>query len=157
DAFLAIVCLVASALAFGVPFEGGYVILALLVFSLMFPGRPARSSSTGALAREVIGSWILVMTLLVVLGWATRTLEWFDARVLAAWLVAAPIAIFLGQLTMPVVLPRILAAEGMERVAVIAGAGDLGRNLAERIKAAPFLGVRVAGFFEDREVARLPA
>jgi len=39
---------------------------------------------------------------------------------------------------------------------VIAGAGALGRQLAERIAATPFLGIRVAGYFDDRSADRLP-
>src|SRR5258705_12065616 len=56
---------------------------------------------------------------------------------------------------MPVVLVRLLAAEGVQRIAVIAGEGELGRKLAERIKGAPFLGIRLAGYFDDRSAERL--
>jgi putative colanic acid biosynthesis UDP-glucose lipid carrier transferase len=55
----------------------------------------------------------------------------------------------------PILLPRIMAAEGIQRKAVIAGAGSLGRKLAERIEATPYLGVQVAGFFDDRSPERL--
>src|SRR5256885_13520443 len=58
---------------------------------------------------------------------------------------------------MPVVLPRLLAAEGVQRVAVIAGEGELGRKLAERIRGTPFLGIRLAGFFDDRSPERTGA
>jgi putative colanic acid biosynthesis UDP-glucose lipid carrier transferase len=52
------------------------------------------------------------------------------------------------------VLPRVLAVEGMRKVAVIAGANDLGRKLAERL-GDPMLGVRFAGYFDDRAPGRL--
>jgi putative colanic acid biosynthesis UDP-glucose lipid carrier transferase len=38
---------------------------------------------------------------------------------------------------------------------VIAGANDLGRRLAERLREDPLLGVRVAGYFDDRASGRL--
>jgi putative colanic acid biosynthesis UDP-glucose lipid carrier transferase len=56
---------------------------------------------------------------------------------------------------MPLVLPRVLAAEGVQRVAVIVGGCEVGRALAERIRANPFLGSRVAGFFDDRSQDRI--
>jgi putative colanic acid biosynthesis UDP-glucose lipid carrier transferase len=62
---------------------------------------------------------------------------------------------FAAQMGLPLVMPRLLRAEGMERVAVVVGAGSLGKKLAERIKATPFLGVQVAGFFDDRSAERL--
>jgi len=43
----------------------------------------------------------------------------------------------------------------VQRVAVIAGEGELGRKLAERIQVTPFLGIRLAGFFDDRSPERI--
>jgi len=48
----------------------------------------------------------------------------------------------------------VLAVEGMRKVAVIAGANELGRRLAERLND-PMLGVRFAGYFDDRGAGRL--
>jgi putative colanic acid biosynthesis UDP-glucose lipid carrier transferase len=149
ESAVAIGALAASVAFFGESFDGRYIILSLLVFSLTFPGRAPRGTSPGAIASEVLAGWMLVVGLLILLGWATRTLGHFDARVIVAWVAATPVCLFAGHMLMPVVLPRLLAAEGLERVAVIAGAGSLGRKLAERIGASPYLGVRVAGFFDD--------
>jgi putative colanic acid biosynthesis UDP-glucose lipid carrier transferase len=54
-----------------------------------------------------------------------------------------------------VVWPHVLAAEGMHKTAVIAGANDLGRRLAARLRASPLLGIRFAGYFDDRAPGRL--
>ena len=89
------------------------------------------------------------------LGWATRTIGSFDSRVIVAWVAMTPPVLFTAHLLLPALLPRLLAAEGIQRVAVIAGAGGLGRKLAERIAAAPYLGIRVAGYFDDRSHDRL--
>ncbi|MBI3043025.1 MAG: undecaprenyl-phosphate glucose phosphotransferase [Betaproteobacteria bacterium] len=142
--------LLASILAFDEPFEGSYLILALLVFSLTFPGSTPKGTSIRGLAGDVLANWCVIVALLLILGWATRTLGHFDQRVVLAWMLATPVALFTAHLVMPVVLRRLLAAEGMERIAVIAGGGDLGCRLAERIRATPFLGIRFAGYFDDR-------
>jgi len=145
EAGVAIGTLLACALAFKVPFGGPYLILSLLLFSLTFPGRAPRGTSPGAIASEVLGGWMLVVGLLLTLGWATRTLGSFDERVIVTWVAVAPVALFAAHMLTPILLPRLLAAEGLQRVAVIAGAGGLGRTLAQRIESTPFLGVKVAG------------
>ncbi len=155
EATVAIGTLAACTWFFHVPFDGPYIILALLVFSLTFPGHAPRGTSAGAIAREVLTGWLLMAGLLVMLGWATRTMSSFDARVMAAWVTFTPVAVFAAHMLVPRILPRLLAAEGIQRVAVIAGAGGLGRRLAERIESTPYLGIRVAGFFDDRSPSRL--
>jgi len=149
EATVAIGTLFACARFFHEPFGGTYLILSLLLFSLTFPGHAPRGTSPGAIAGEVLSGWMLVVGLLLTLGWATRTLGSFDERVIVAWVAFTPMALFAAHMLTPVLLPRVLAAEGFQRVAVIAGGGALGRTLAQRIESTPYLGVKVAGFFED--------
>jgi putative colanic acid biosynthesis UDP-glucose lipid carrier transferase len=155
EAVVAVGCLAGCAIAFGEPFAGSYVILGLLVFSLTFPGQAPRATSPGSIARDVLTDWMLIVGLLLMLGWATRTIGLFDERVIVTWIAVTPVVMFGAQLLAPALLPRLLAAEGLKRVAVIAGGGSLGRRLAERIADTPILGVQVAGFFDDRSADRL--
>jgi putative colanic acid biosynthesis UDP-glucose lipid carrier transferase len=155
DPVLTIAVLAAAARYFNVPFDTPYFILSLLVFSLTFPAETPKGTGAGPLARQVLSSWLFVVGLLLLLGWATRTLDTLDERVVVAWITLAPIAIFAGHLALPVLLPKLLAAEGIQRVAVIAGASEVGCQLAERIRNSPYLGVRVAGFFDDRAPDRI--
>src|SRR5436190_1025243 len=150
DPLMAIATLLVATRAFGEPFEGPYIILSLLVFSLTFPANAPRGTSLGVVVRQVLADWTLVVGLLLLLGWVTRTLGTVDAYVIAAWVAFTPVAVIAGRLTLPLLMPRLLAADGLQRLAVIAGAGPVGRNLAERIAQTPFLGVRVVGFFDDR-------
>jgi putative colanic acid biosysnthesis UDP-glucose lipid carrier transferase len=145
------ICVLLLAMAmFRVSFDGPYLILALVIFSLTFPGQSPGTSTVGAVAREVVTGWATTVAVLLFIGWATGTLEIFDQRVLVAWLIATPAARFATHLSVPRLLLRVLAADGAQRVAVIAGACELGRTLAEQIRRHPLLGVRVAGFFDDR-------
>jgi Undecaprenyl-phosphate glucose phosphotransferase len=157
DSFVTIGALVVLTLAFGEPFAGPYVILALIVFSLTFPGSEPKGTSVRALAADVLTGWLVIVGLLLLIGWATRTLGSFDPRLIVAWAGATPVLLFVSKLLLPIVLPRVMSAEGVQRVAVIAGEGELGRELAERIKSAPFLGIRFAGYFDDRSPERLGA
>ncbi|HET7776196.1 MAG TPA: undecaprenyl-phosphate glucose phosphotransferase, partial [Azospira sp.] len=83
------------------------------------------------------------------------TLEVFDQRVLTTWIVATPLALIAVHLALPLVFSRLLAAEGTQRLAIIAGGGELADRLASRIEGSPYLGVRVAGYFDDRGQERL--
>ena len=135
--------------------DGRYVILALLVFSLTFPGSLARDTeSAGALIRDIVTSWLAIIALLLLLGWASETLGAFNQRAILAWIVATPLALFAAHRLVPVILPRVLAADGVQKTAVIAGANELGLRLAEHLRTNPFLGIRFAGYFDDRGTAR---
>src|SRR2546421_24534 len=68
---------------------------------------------------------------------------------------AAVVSLFGTHRLLPVVWPRVLAAEGMQKTAVIAGANDLGRRLAARLRQSPLLGISFAGYFDDRALGRL--
>ena len=155
DSVLAVGTLFICVSVLGIPFTGPYLLLALIVFSLTFPARAPRGTSAGAIARDVLSGWILLVALLLVLGWATRTLDAFDPWAIAAWVATAPVVMFTGHLLMPVLLPKFLRAEGLERIAVVAGAGEVGRTLVERIRTQPFLGISVAGYFDDRAPGRI--
>jgi putative colanic acid biosynthesis UDP-glucose lipid carrier transferase len=157
DPAVTIVMLAVAAAWFGGSFDGACLILALLVFAMTFPGSLVRggSATAGALALDIVTGWIPIVGLLALLGWASRTLGAFDPRVLAAWVLATPAALFVAHRLLPVIVPRVLAAEGLRKTAVIAGANDLGRRLAARLRADPMLGVRFAGYFDDRGGGRL--
>ena len=155
DPLVAIATLAGAVSVFGGGFDGACLILALLVFAMTFPGGLAREKDkAGDLMLEIVTGWVAILGLLLFLGWATHTLEAFDQRVILAWALATPAALFAAHRMLPLVLPRVLATHGLEKTAVIAGANDLGRRLAERLRD-PMLGTRVAGYFDDRGAGRL--
>ena len=154
DPLMTIGTLLGCIVLFHVRFQGAYLILGLLVFSLTFPGNAPAAGNAGALAREVTVSWSMTVMLLAVIGWATRTVEVFDPHVLLTWLLATPFMRVAGHLALPPLLRRLYAARRAQRLAVIVGACELGRALAERLRRNPLLGIRVAGFFDDRSPDR---
>jgi len=156
DATIAIGTLVASALCFEGRFDGHYLILALLVFSLTFPGGPGRDRPPAARQiADILLGWAAIVGLLVLLGWASRTLDGFDSRALALWVAVTPLGMIAAHRAVPVLLPRVYASELTQRSAVIAGANDLGRRLAAEIGADPMHGLRFVGYFDDRNASRI--
>jgi putative colanic acid biosynthesis UDP-glucose lipid carrier transferase len=159
DPLVAIATLAAAVTFFGTGFDGACLILALLVFAMTFPGGLAgderrSGAKAGDLMLDIATGWFAVLGLLGLLGWATHTLDAFEPRVIFVWALATPAVLFTAHRLLPVLLPRVLAAEGLQKVAVIAGANELGRKLAERLQD-PMLGTRIAGYFDDRGAGRL--
>ena len=155
DPAVAIATLLVCVSAFSQPFDSHYLILMIVAFSLTFPGTAPRGATIAGLARDIFASWLVVVLLLLLLGWATQSLERFDQRVLLAWALATPAAMLVAHRMLGYLLPRMLAAEGLERVAVIAGDNPLGNRLAGRIEAGrDDLGIKIAGYFDDRGLDR---
>jgi len=157
DPLVATLTLAGAASWYGGSFDGACLILALLVFAMTFPGSLARgqAASAGALALDIVTGWLAIVGLLYFLGWASRTLEAFDPRVILAWALATPAALFAVHRLLPVIWPRVLAAEGLHKTAVIAGANGLGRRLAGTLRDNPLIGQRFVGYFDDRDARRL--
>jgi putative colanic acid biosynthesis UDP-glucose lipid carrier transferase len=139
----------------GETFEGPYLVLALIVFSLTFPASPPQATSAGARAREVTSDWIAIVAILVFFGWATHSISSFPQDVLVAWVIAVPFVSFAVHTTAPLLLTRLLALEGVRRTAIVIGAGESGQQLAQQFRNSPFLGIQFAGFFDDRSPSRL--
>src|SRR5262245_45601369 len=157
DAIMAVGSLLAIASYFGEPFQGPYLILALIVFSLTFPGAVYSPRTLLGLARDVLLNWFIVLLILLFFGYASGYLSLFPTRMVLAWSVAVPVLVFAGHATIPYLLPKLLAIEGMRRTAVVAGGNDLGVKLVQQIQGAPLLGIQVAGVFDDRGVERRAA
>src|SRR5262245_38335272 len=112
DPLVAIGTLAAAVSWFGGGFDGACLILALLVFAMTFPGGLVRNGGRGGdLMLDIVTGWVAIVGLLALLGWATRTVDAFDQRVLLAWALATPAALFAAHRLLPVLLPRVLAVE----------------------------------------------
>ena len=137
------------------PLDGPYLILAILVFSTSFPGRFPRAATLSGVAISTLTNWAMVVALLLMLGWVTQTIANFDQSVLITWVVVTPLVQFAAQRLLPAALPWVMALAGGPRVAVIVGRGQLSRQLAAGISDSPYLGIRLAGYFDDRALPRV--
>lgn len=150
DPAVAIGTLILCVLTYGERFNGPYIILALLVLLLTFPGHTGENRAATHLLRALLLGWGTVAVILLILGWASGTMSSFNPHVIAAWMVATPLLMFIAHRFVPSLL-----AQGARKKAVVAVWNDAGRGLATRINAIPMLGIDIAGFFDDREDARI--
>lgn len=157
--FLDPLALVASLLAIawyqGEPIEAPYVILALIVFSLSFPGRSYLTSTFGAMLRDVALGWFVLAFILFFFGYASGYLKVFPRELLQSWAFFAPITQIGFHVSLQTIVPRVVSMRANLRRAVIVGANDLGLQLSREIRDSPYIGTRFHGFFDDRSRERL--
>ena len=140
----------------GEPFRIRYQLLGLatflltvLVFQAALLYQPWRGADLMRLVRRVILNWILVILILSVLGFVTKTSVYFSRKVVLIWMVLTPLALVALRLEVYLGL-RWLRQQGRNtRSVVIAGAGELGQRLARNMVDSPWLGMRLLGFFDD--------
>jgi putative colanic acid biosynthesis UDP-glucose lipid carrier transferase len=130
------------------------VVLYLLLSQLTGLNRRIDVGSVDRELRNILGTWAMTVFALALLGFATRYSHHFSRSVVLTWIVLAPTMIGLVRMCLRVVLRALLRhGIGVSRVA-IAGRNDLGRQTYTNLVDQPSLGLRVIGFYDDRDHSR---
>ena len=132
-----------------------YVILSLLVFALTFPGSTHLTQSPWSVVRHIALSWFAISGLLFLLGYGTGYMRYFDLQLLGTWWWVAPVSQLTAHFLLRLAAPKIIELQGQNRRAIVAGMNEQGIELARRLATDPYSRVRVLGFFDDREPARV--
>jgi putative colanic acid biosynthesis UDP-glucose lipid carrier transferase len=155
--------LIATTWAYGTPLSELYqalLIIATLLALMLLPGENQGASTltpqVSSISLSVITRWSVLILILLLLGYATKTSAIFSRKALFTWFIVTPPLIVLIQVAIQILIARVLLSVGNARTVVIAGAGELGQNLASKIKSSPMVGMRLEGFFDDRGEERLP-
>lgn len=127
----------------------------LLVFALTFPGRNRfREDLVGAWV-DIFISWLVLLTILALCAYATRSLKYFEDDVLIAWAIATPLlqftAVWVGKKVLQVQASR----PESRRSAVVIGGGGLGVKVARALAGVEDRNVDFLGYFDDRVDDRL--
>jgi len=129
--------------------------LCLLVFALTFPGRNRFRDNLIAAGVDIVSSWVTLVAILALCGYATRSLHYFENNVLLAWICVTPVlqwlAVWIGQR----VVKRASAQANARRTAVVVGGGPLGVKVAKSLAESSESGVDFVGYFDDRADDRL--
>ncbi len=156
DGVVVVLVLLVHCWFFGESFRSIYQVLGLatfivtvMVFQAANLHQPWRGAHLVGLVRRVFLSWIVVIAILAVLGYVTKTSSLFSRKVVLTWMAMAPAALVALRLQVYLGL-RWLRQQGRNtRSVVIAGAGELGRRLAWNMADTPWLGMHLTGFFDD--------
>jgi putative colanic acid biosynthesis UDP-glucose lipid carrier transferase len=129
--------------------------LCLLVFALTFPGRNRFRENLLSAAVDIVSSWTVLLAILVLFGYATRSFAFFNRDQLLAWAVVTPIlqwlAVWLGQ----TLIKRHSTSPQARRPAVVVGGGPLGVKVARALNDGRVDGTDFIGYFDDRVDERL--
>lgn len=151
---ITVMTFIAATLAMGEVMDRPAMTLCLLVLALTFPGANRfRDSSLGA-AVDIGSSWLLLLSILALCAYATRSFHYFEDDVLLVWGLATPALQWLANWIGKRVLQRHAAKPASRRTVVVVGAGSLGVKVARALQDGS-RGVDFLGYFDDRTDGRL--
>lgn len=108
----------------------------------------------------VLLSWGYTVPALLGIGLVTQYNAEFSYASKLTWIFTTPILMVLARVTLRKVQQQLRARGLNTRTFAVCGVNELGIQLAQNIERAPELGLRLAGFFDDRPTSRtsqLPA
>ena len=110
---------------------------------------PQRGVTFAAELRGLVLAWSTVAALTALVLFATKSGAAFSRVWVGTWMVASFMATALLRVAVRIVLRRLRKSGRNQRHIVVAGAGRLGRLLAERLQASPWAGLNVLAFYDD--------
>ncbi len=135
---------------FEVPIGRSDLTLCLLIFALTFPGRNRFWDRPLNIAVDISTSWVSLLFILALCGYATRSLGLFEPEVLLWWGLIAPALQWTAFFTGRKLLRRAAAQPENRRSAVVVGAGALGVKVSRAFQARGDIGLAFLGYFDDR-------
>jgi putative colanic acid biosynthesis UDP-glucose lipid carrier transferase len=125
--------------------------LSVVVFAVtdVYRGRPDEGLRRNII--HLVGAWAAVVLAAVLLMYATQTGAYVSRQWLAVWGLLALVALMAMRLA---VLAAIRIAQGrglFARRIAIAGAGELGQQVARRLKQVRSAGLAVQAFYDDND------
>lgn len=152
---VSVVTYVAVSHWFDEPILRASLTLCLLVFVLTFPGRNRFRDNMVAAGIDIASSWLVLLAILALCGYATRSLQFFSRDVLISWALLVPVlqwvAVWIGK----VVIRRRSALPEARRTAVVVGASPLGVKVARALTTGGDAGIDFVGYFDDRTDERV--
>lgn len=157
EPFALVVSLWCTAIYFEGELSGAFLILAVIVFSITFPGTSRLNKPWLQLSGSVLLNWAWTASLLVLTGLATGYQNEFPKRAILSWLVIAPFAQIGAHVLFRLAAPFLVNLQGPPRRAIIVGMNEQGVALAGRVGETPYSRIEFTGFFDDRSLKRLDA
>jgi putative colanic acid biosysnthesis UDP-glucose lipid carrier transferase len=95
-------------------------------------------------------TWSVVVMGLLLLAYSSRTSEIYSRRVFLTWFAITPLVLIVWRGWFQIIIGELRKRGFNTRSVAIVGARDLGAYLARTILDTPWLGLRAAGFYDDR-------
>ncbi len=140
---------------YGEPVLRASMALCLLVFALTFPGRNRFMASRLEAAIDIVSSWVSMLAILWLCGYATNSLLFFDFNVMVTWALVTPALQWVAVLIGKAVLKYQAAQPNARRRAIVVGAGPLGGKVARALQSNADQTTEFIGYFDDRTDSRV--
>jgi putative colanic acid biosynthesis UDP-glucose lipid carrier transferase len=127
-----------------------YFILSVLVFSVLFPGKARMQETLWHSSLDILMSCFAITALLLLLGYATESIDLFQREAIFTWLWLAPVALVSSNFVFRWLIPVLAHMQGGHRRAIIVGLNEQGAELAKRVERSPYDNIDLLGFFDDR-------
>jgi putative colanic acid biosynthesis UDP-glucose lipid carrier transferase len=150
EPLLTLVVFVAALWWFREPMDRPALVLCLLVFALSFPGKNRFGDHLMNAAVDIGLSWFVLMSILALGAYATKSFSLFSPMVLLTWAIATPVVQWTATAIGRTFVRRAAELERSKRSAIVVGAGQLGHKVAQALSNARFRGTEFCGYFDDR-------
>ena len=137
-------------LAFDEPIVRADLTLCLLVFAITFPGRNRFKDSLLSASVDTVSTWLGLLAIMLLCGYATSSLGYFNGRALMWWALLTPVAQWVPVAIGHYLVRRHAALPENRRTAVVIGAAALGVKVARSLREAHDQGIDFVGYFDDR-------
>lgn len=127
------------------------------LFLLLAQSQEVYRSWRGAPLRQevfqVFLAWTGVVVCMTVIAFVAKGTAKYDKQLIMAWFAVTPVLLALWRSGMYVAVGNLRRAGFNTRRVAIVGARDLGVKLADTLGNAPWMGMQVQGFYDDRRPA----
>jgi putative colanic acid biosynthesis UDP-glucose lipid carrier transferase len=109
------------------------------------------------LRREVVTTlvaWVFSIPVLLFLAFLTKTSEGYSRSIALVWFFGGGVTLAIWRLAMHALMIEFRKRGGNTRSVAIAGATEIALSLAKTIMEEPYSGMRVVGFYDDRNSDR---
>jgi putative colanic acid biosysnthesis UDP-glucose lipid carrier transferase len=135
--------------------------IAVLVFHFVAEAmglyRGYRGVSLRSDVSKILGAWVTVIFALLLAAFLAKKSDELSRLSTSAWFVITPVGLIGLRVASRTALGVLRRSGKNCRPTAILGATSLGRTLIDEIQRAPWLGLRVAGVFDDRSRERCDA
>ena len=153
---ITLVTFIAATLALGESMDRPALTLCLLALALTFPGSNRFRDNLLGAAVDIVSSWVVLLGILALCAYATKSFHYFENDVLLTWAIATPVLQWLATWAGRVIVIRLAARPESRCTVVVVGAGALGVKVARALQEGT-RGVDLLGYFDDRSDGRLDA
>ena len=109
-----------------------------------------RGQSLWQEVKAIYNTWLITLGGLLIISFLFNLTEEFGGAVMVAWAIAVPAAVSLYRISVRMILREFRRVGINTRRVAIVGAKEPGVSLAKHILGSDWMGMKIAGFYDDR-------